>query len=196
MLRKLSTPAKIQDFLNTLPFNFCANGDTCFSPRMVLKKRTAHCMEGAMFAAAALRLQGHDPLVVDLEAAAHDDAHVIAVFREGRHWGAISKTNHAVLRYRDPVYRSIRELVMSYFHEYTDTNGRKTLRSYTRPVNLARFDRFSWMTSEEDVWSIPEYLADATHQPITDRRTAAGLRVLDSFERSVLDRVEWKKRKK
>lgn len=110
-----------------------------------------------MLAAAALRMHGHRPLVVDLKATEADDDHVIAVFRQHGSWGAISKTNHAVLRYREPVYASIRELVLSFFHEYFLKNGKKTLRSYSQPVDLSRFDRRGWMTSEEDVWYIPEY---------------------------------------
>ena len=113
-LKRLDSPAKIQDFLCRLRYN---PKDTCFSPRMVLRKRCCHCVEGAMLAAAALRLNGRKPLLVDLTASRRDLDHVIAVFRENGKWGAISKTNHAVLRYREPVYTSIRELAMSFFHE-------------------------------------------------------------------------------
>src|SRR3989344_1742309 len=118
MLKALNTPRKIQDFLNKIPINFEEKGDTCFSPKMVLKKWKAHCIEGAMLAAVALRLNGKKPLVVDLTSVPEDFDHVICVFKEDGCWGAISKTNHAVLRYREPVYKNIRELVMSFFHEY------------------------------------------------------------------------------
>src|SRR3989338_1352163 len=118
ILRKLNTPRKIQDFLNKVPINFEEEGETCHSPRTLLKKNKAHCVEGAMFAALALKLQGHKPLILDLATTKEDYDHVVAIFRENGCWGAISKTNHAVLRYREPVYRTIRELVMSYFHEY------------------------------------------------------------------------------
>src|SRR5690606_1195261 len=117
--------------------------------------------EGAMFAAAALRANGFPPLIVDMEATEDDLDHVVAVFNANGYWGAISKTNHGVLRYREPVYRSIRELVMSYFHEYfLQTTRKKTLRTFSRPVNLSRFDKRNWETSEEDVWFIPEYLLE------------------------------------
>jgi hypothetical protein len=151
-------------------------------------------MEGALFAACALRFHSYDPLVVDMTAAPHDYDHVIAVFIQRGRWGAISKTNHAVLRYRDPVYKTIRELVMSYFHEYTDDDGEKTLRSFTRPVNLRRFDRTNWMTQREDMWNVYNHLFDVPHYSIVDRAQAARLRPATVFERRVISQVEWKKR--
>jgi len=179
-LKSLNTPKKIQDFLEKLKTNF--EDDTCFSPRTVLKKRKAHCMEAAMLAAAALRINGKKPLVVDLTTTNDDEDHVIAVFRQNKCWGAISKSNHSVLRYRDPIYRSIRELVMSYFNEYYKDNGKKTLRSYSDPVNLSRFDKLSWMASEKDVWQIPTYLAEVKHIPLLSRNQIAGLRKADKIE--------------
>ena len=132
LLGSLDTPKKIQDFLESIPINMEEDGvDTCLSPQRVLREQRAHCIEGALFAAMALRIHGHRPLVVDMTAARFDSDHVITVFREEGFWGSISKTNHGVLRYREPVYKSIRELVMSYFHEYFDNyTGRKSLRSY------------------------------------------------------------------
>src|SRR5512142_217167 len=139
--RRLDSPRKVQDFLDAVPMNFCEDGDTCMSPRRVLRENRAHCLEGAMFAAAAFRTHGRPPLVLDLEATDDDHDHVVALFRERGRWGAVSKTNHAVLRYREPVYRSVRELALSYFHEYFLDDGRKTLRRYSDPVDLSRFDR-------------------------------------------------------
>ncbi len=193
LLKKLNTPRKIQDFLNTLQINFEEKGETCMSPRRVLRERKAHCMEGAMLAAAALRLHGHAPLVVDLTAVKRDDDHVLAVFRQHGCWGAITKTNHAVLRYREPVYRSIRELVLSFFHEYFMDDGRKTLRSYSLPVDLSRFDRRGWMTAEEDVWYIPDHLADVRHFPLLTRAQIATLRRADPTEINAGKLVEWKR---
>jgi len=192
-LKKLNTPRKIQDFLNTLRINFEEKGETCMSPRRVLRERKAHCMEGAMLAAAALRLHGHAPLVVDLTAVKRDDDHVLAVFRQHGHWGAITKTNHAVLRYREPVYRSIRELVLSFFHEYFMDDGRKTLRSYSLPVDLSRFDKRGWMTAEDDVWYIPDYLADVRHIPLLTKRHIATLRRADPTEIRAGKLVEWRR---
>lgn len=186
ILRKLNTPKKIQDFLNKIPINFDYKKDTCMSPRQVLKKNKCHCIEGAILAALALRLQGRKPLVVDLTATDDDFDHVIAVFSEGKgnkkFWGAISKTNHGVLRYREPVYKTIRELVMSYFHEYFDDKGRKNLRSFSNPVDLSRFDYLNWITSEEDVWFIPDFLIKTKHHKILTRKQIHNLRKADKIE--------------
>ncbi|MBP9869759.1 hypothetical protein KBC59_04355 [Patescibacteria group bacterium] len=193
ILKKLNTPRKIQDFLETIPINHEPEGDTCLSPRRVLREKRAHCIEGAMLAALAFRLRGEKPLVLDLTAAPHDFDHVVCVFRQHGHWGAISKTNHAVLRYREPVYKTIRELVLSYFHEYTDEQGRKTLRSYSRPVNLSRFDEDEWMTSEEDVWIVPNYLSEIPHTPLLSRAQISSLRKADPLEQEVGRLVQWEK---
>jgi len=155
IFRRLSAPEKIQRFLDGLAYNKEALGPTCRSPRRVLRDRTAQCMEGALFAAAALRLIGHPPLLLDFEAV-RDDDHVLAIFRQRGHWGAVAKSNYSGLRYREPVYRTLRELAMSYFEHYYNLKREKTLRSYSRPVNLRRFDSVGWMTSLEDVWAVPD----------------------------------------
>lgn len=168
IFRRLSTPEKIQRFLDDLPYNKELDGETCRSPRRALRDRTAHCMEGALFGAAALRLLGYPPLLLDLEAV-RDDDHVLAIFRSHNAWGAIAKSNYSGLRYREPVYRTLRELAMSYFEHYYNLAREKTLRNYSRPVNLARFDHLHWMTAEEDVWAIPEYLTTIAHRPLLAR---------------------------
>ena len=193
IFRALNTPRKVQDFLERIPANFDKGKDTCMSPRTVLRERRAHCMEGAMLAAAALRLQGHRPLVVDLKAVDADDDHVIAVFRQHGSWGAISKTNHADLRYREPIYRTIRELVLSFFHEYFLKNGKKTLRSFSQPVDLSRFDRRGWMTPEEDVWYVPEYIDGVPHAPILSRAQLRTLRRADPIEIRAGEITAWKR---
>jgi len=163
ILRRLSSPEKIQSFLDhDVGYNKEHEGETCRSPRRVLRDRLAHCAEGAYFAAAALRVHGHPPLIVDLEAV-RDDDHLLAVFQEHGHWGAIAKSNYAGLRFREPVYRTVRELVMSYFEHYYNPAGEKTLRAFSRPVNLRRFDRLGWMTAEEDLWMIGEYFCTIRH---------------------------------
>lgn len=192
VLRSLSTPTKIQDFVNTLRFRIVGGNDTCSSPRVVMQEREAQCIEGAMFAAAALRFHGFTPLIVDLVATNDDADHVIAVFQIDGYWGAISKTNHGVLRYREPVYGSIRELIMSYFHEYfLQSNRKKTLRSFSRPVNLSRFDRYDWETSEEPIWFIPEYLLSIPHTPILNRSQITRLRTADPIEAAMTEITEW-----
>jgi hypothetical protein len=166
ILRRLSNPVKIQRFLDEeIGYNTEPDGPTCRSPRRVLRDRVAHCMEGALLAAAALAVNGFPPLLVDLEAV-RDDDHVLAVFQQRGHRGAVAKSNYAGLRFREPVYRTLRELAMSYFEHYFNLGGEKTLRGYSRPVNLARFDRIHWMTAERDVWEIPEYLCEVPHIPL------------------------------
>jgi hypothetical protein len=194
IFKKLDTPKKIQDFLDTLQINFEKSGETCMSPRFVLKIKKAHCMEGAMLAAAVLEFHGYQPLVVDLRAVKHDYDHVIAVFRQYGCWGAISKTNHAVLRYREPIYKTIRELVLSVFHEYFDDLGRKNLRDYSLPVNLSRFNKLDWRTSEKDLWDIPYELDRVKHYRILTRAQIKNLRKADRIEIKAGKLVEWKNR--
>jgi len=195
ILKKLNTPVKIQDFLDSLPINPEPDGDTCFSPMMVLKKRVCHCIEGAVLAALALRVNGQPPLLLDLAANKNDFDHVVAVFKKNNKWGAISKTNHAVLRYREPIYNSLRELAMSYFHEYLDDQGRKNLRSFSLAVNLKRFDKLDWMTTHEDIFYIPEYLIEVKHFPILNRQQIANLRRADEIEIKAGQITEWPDKK-
>ncbi len=191
-LRRLKTPRRVQDYLESIPINFEPEGDTCFSPRRVLREKRAHCIEGAMLAALALRLQDRPPLLLDLTANRRDFDHVLAIWRERGGWGAISKTNHAVLRYREPIYKTIRELAASFFHEYTTDDGRKTLRSYSAPVSLARFDRRGWATAEDDVWYVPEYLADVRHYPLLDQKQIRALRRADPLEIEAGKLLAWR----
>jgi hypothetical protein len=165
LLRQLSTPEKIQKFLADLPYNTEKDGETCQSPRLVIENNTAHCFEAALFAAAALRANGRPPLILDLESV-RDDDHVIAVYRSNGCWGSIAKSNYAGLQSRSPVYRTLRELAMSYFEHYYNLKGEKTLRGYSRPVNLKRFDSIEWMTTAEPLWAIAEYLCTIKHARI------------------------------
>jgi hypothetical protein len=165
LFRRLSTPEKIQKYLDDLPYNKERHGETCRSPRRVIRDHTAHCFEAALFGAAALRMNGYPPLIFDLEAV-RDDDHVISIYRRNGCWGAIAKSNYAGLRFRTPIYRTLRELALSYFEHYYNLDGEKTLRAYSRPINLARFDGIGWMTAEQDLWVIPEYLLEISHTPI------------------------------
>jgi hypothetical protein len=159
VLKKLDRPIKIQRWLNRIAYD---PEYATSSPRLVMRDRKANCFEGALFAAAALRELGHRPLLVDIRSW-NDDDHVIAVFRERGHWGAVAKSNFTVLRFREPVYRSVRELVMSYFDVYFNAIGQKTMRSYSRPLDLARFDRRDWTTTKDDLGYIGDALDDALH---------------------------------
>lgn len=175
-LRSLRTPYGIQRFIDAMPYHIATSA---WSPRRVLAERTAHCLEGAIFAAAALRAIGHPPLIADLEAE-NDTDHVIAVFRERGLWGAIAKSNYAFLEYREPIHRTLRELALSYFPAYFNLRRQRTLRRVSRPVDLKRFDRLDWMTSAKDVWFIPEYLLDIPHRPIVTPAMARRLNPLDA----------------
>lgn len=179
-LRSLNTPARIQKFIDGLEYQYA---DTAWSPARVLRERKGHCLEGALLAAAALRVNGHPPLLMDLEAV-HDDDHVIAVYREHGLWGGIAKSNFAGLRFRAPIYRTLRELALSYFEHYYNLRGERTLRAYAGPVNLKRLDSQHWMTAEEDVWCVPELLIAARHYPLFPHKVARALPRLDrrSFE--------------
>jgi hypothetical protein len=184
VLKRLRTPEKIQDFLNRMSPNFETDGQTCLSVRGVLRQRRAHCIEGAMLAACALWVHGEPPLLLDLRAE-RDYDHVVALFRRGRCWGAISKTNPAVLRWRDPVYRSLRELAMSYLHEYANKRNQKTLRSYAGPFDLRRFDPKLWVTNGKNCWDVGATLDDLRHRPLLTKKQARALRLRDAMERKV-----------
>jgi hypothetical protein len=187
LFRRLSTPEKVQRYLDDLRYNTEPEGDTLRSPRRVIRDRTAHCAEAAFFAAAAFRVNGRPPLVLDLEAE-NDDDHVLAVYRERGLWGAVALSKFSGLRFRVPVYRTTRELVMSYFEDYYNWDGDRSLRAYSRPLSLARFDRIAWMTAEDDLWPIVEWLADVPHVPLLPKRVASKLPRVDrrSFQAGVL----------
>ncbi|MFB3916953.1 MAG: hypothetical protein ACE14M_09490 [Terriglobales bacterium] len=175
-LRALRTPFGVQRFLDSLPYH---HAQTAWSPRRVLREGTAHCLEGAIFAAAALRVLGFRPLLWDLEAV-RDVDHVLAVYRYDGHWGAVGKSNFAGLRFREPVHRSLRELAISYFDVYYNLLGERTLRAYSRPVDLSRFDDRAWMTTEEPVWFIPEHLVEIKHTPLLTPYQTRRLNRLDA----------------
>ena len=190
ILEKLNTPSKIQDFLNGLSFNFEKKGETLKSPARVLREKDAHCLEGAILGAHILSLHGFPPLILHLESTREDYDHVIAPFKMDGRWGAISKTNHAVLRYREPVYKNIRELVMSYFHEYFLDNGKKTLRRYSQPLNLNVFGK-NWMLAPHDLWEIDKRLDQIKHYQILPAKIK--LRPADKIERKAGKIVEYLK---
>lgn len=192
MMKRLNTPAKVQDFLNKIPINFEKDGvDTVKSPIMVLRANNAHCIEGAMLGAYILSLHGHPPLLLHLASTKHDSDHVIAPFKINSYWGALSKGNHVTLRYRDPIYKTIRELVMSYFNEYYLENGTKTMRSYSKTLNLKTFEK-NWYLAEQDLWGIDEELDKIKHYTIAPKEIISKLRLADPIERRALDITDWK----
>ena len=187
-LRSLKNPYGIQRFLDNMPYHLA---DTSWSPRIVLRENTSHCFEGAMLAATALRVNGYPPLILDLEAE-HDTDHVIAIYKERGLWGAIAKSNYTGCRYREPVYRSLRELALSYFDVYFNLRRERSLRTFSTPVNLTRFDRRNWMTTDDPLWFIAEYLFTVRHYRLFPAAVAKALHRLDdrSFRAGCLGRAE------
>lgn len=190
ILKKLNTPIKIQNFLDTLPINHEKKCETYMSPRRVLHEKKAHCLEGAMLAALALWLRGEDPLILDLKSYNGDD-HTIALYKINGYWGAISKTNHCTLRFRDPIYKTVRELACSYFHEYFDIKtGEKILRSFSKPFNLKQFG-ISWITREDEMFDIAESLDNSPHIDFTSKKNLKFLRKADKMELKAGRIIEW-----
>ena len=177
LFKGLDSPYRIQRFLDRLDYD---DRPGTRSPLWTAREGKANCFEGALFAAAALRALGHRPLLVDL-VGRNDDDHVIAVFKRRGHWGAVAKSNFAVLRYREPVYRTVRELAMSYFDVCFNTKRRKSLRSYSLPFSLARFDARHWVTTEEDIGYIGDALNAARHFPLITPRMARELSPADAW---------------
>jgi hypothetical protein len=194
--KRLDTPQKIQDFLDLLPANFELNGDTHMSPRRVLEARVAHCTEGALLAAACLAFHGYDAYLLDLRALPADQDHVVTLFKERGLWGAISKTNHAVLRWRDPIYKTPRELAMSYAHEYYLKSGRKSLIAFSKPFRVSRYAPPRWVTAEENLDWLIVALDDSPHLALAPKAALRRQRSATAFERGVTDRPEWRSPRK
>jgi hypothetical protein len=194
LFKRLNTPAKIQDYLDSIPKNFESQGDTLYSPRLVMRHKTAHCLEAAAFAAAVLAYYGKKPLLLDLQSNDDDDDHVVTLFNEGGYWGAISKTNYATLRWRDPVYKTVRELAMSFFHEYYLEDGVKTMLAFSKPFDLRRYEPEEWVTTEKPLDFIAEDLDASPHSPASPV-SRSKLRRVSPLERKVLKLEEWKRPK-
>jgi hypothetical protein len=192
VLRRLRTPQQIQAFVNAIPINHEIGGETVLSVRQVLAYRRAHCIEGALLAACALWIHGEPPRVMRLDCDPSDYPHVIALFRRGACWGAISKSNGVALRYRDPIYRNLRELAISYFHEYATRSGRKTLRSYAAPLDLRRVDPGLWVTAD-GCWQLHGQLERRRHYPLISAAQQKLLSRRDAFERAAAGIVQFPK---
>jgi hypothetical protein len=192
LLMKLNTSEKVQDFLNGLRFNFEPHGETLKSPLFSLRQKNAHCLEGALLGAYMLSRHGFKPYLMVLRSTKKDFDHVIVPFKVGKFWGALSKTNHAVLRYREPIYKNIRELAMSYFHEYFLNDGTKTMRQYSALLNLNNFEK-DWPTEESNLWGIDEELDKIKYFDIVPKNYLKKLRKADKIEIQAGKIVEWKK---
>lgn len=190
---RLTTPINIQDFLDTLPMNWEKRGDTHRSPRYVLREGRAHCIEGAMLAATALWIHGEPPLLMNVSArlGKGDVDHVIALYKRGGYWGAISKTNHSTIRFRDPIYRTPRELALSYFHEwFMNETGEKTLECYSKPLDMRRFGT-GWITEEKDLWNVADALSVLPHYQLVPKGNLRYVRKADPMELKAGKLIEW-----
>jgi hypothetical protein len=190
VLRSLDRPRKVQDFLNRMPVNRERGRETCTSPLVTLRRNKAHCMEGALLAALALWMHGQAPLILDLKTSDADVDHLVALFQVDGYWGGITKTNHAVLRYREPIYRDVRELAASYFHEYFMNDGAKTLRQYSDPFDLREWET-DWTTAEDDLWDLERAIDRSPHHALITRKQIAGLRKADAIEIKAGKLTEW-----
>jgi len=178
-LALLTTPSKIQAFLDEIRYR---SASVYCCPIRVLRERMAHCFDGALFAAAALRRLGHPPLVLEMLPNERDDDHMLALYKRGDHWGAVAKSNFVGLRFREPIYRTLRELVMSYFEQYYNLKREKTLRAYSLPLNLQAFDDVNWMTSDEPLQRIADRLDRSRRIPLL--RDGMGAKLAPVDERS------------
>lgn len=194
LLRSLNTPKKIVKFIDELDYNVEPNGDTAYSPKRVLEERKAHCLEAALFAACALRFNGFPPLIIDLRAV-RDEDHVLCVFKQDGAWGCIAKSKFTGLRSREPVYASLRELAMSFFDDYFNMAGEKTLREYSEPMNLTQYDSVNWMDSREDLFLFEDALNALKHHRLIDSRQEKNLRRVRGvlFQAQVFDHPKLKK---
>jgi len=194
LFARLDTPQKIQDFLDRLPVNFEPDGDTVMSPRRMLRAKAAHCAEGALFAAAVLMFHKKPVWLVDLRARPSDHDHVVAVFKEHGRLGAISKTNHSILRWRDPIYKSVRELAVSYAHEYCLPSGQKSLLAFSRPFSLARYAPKRWVTADEDLHWLMDDLDASPHEDVAPKRVKQ--RRSHPIEINAQGMTEWRRPRK
>jgi hypothetical protein len=191
LFARLDTPQKLQVFIEKLPPNFELTGETTMSPRRVLETRTAHCSEAAILAAAVLIYHGQPAWLLDLRSLPTDDDHVVTLFKQRGLWGAISKVNHAVLRWRDPIYRNPRELAMSYAHEYNLNFGKKSLVDYSRPFSLSRYAPERWVIAPDDLNWLLDALDDSPHLPIAPKRALDERRRMTRVELKSQDVTEW-----
>ena len=193
VFKKLNTTEKVQAFLDKIPFNFEKEGyDTIKSPLRVIRENNAHCIEGAILGSYILSLHKYKSYLLHLQTTKQDFDHVIVVFKDDGYWGALSKTNHSVLRYRDSIYKTVRELVMSYFHEYFLDNGKKTLRRYSDLLDLKIIEK-GWEIQDFDLWAIDDELDKIKHYDILLKSQIKKLSKASKIERQAGKIIQWKK---
>ena len=189
LMAKLNSPSGIQAFLDGFAYS---TEEAYRCPLRVLRERIAHCFDGALFAAAALRRIGFPPLLLEMLPNDRDDDHMLAPYKMNGHWGAVAKSNFVGLRFREAIYRTLRELVLSYFEQYYNVEREKTLRGYTAPLNLKAFDRFNWMVSDEPLEQIPTRLGEIRKISVVAPQMIAKLSLVDprSYQAGLLGAVE------
>jgi hypothetical protein len=194
IIKRLNTPKKVQDFLDKVPFNFEKGGQTYWSPQKMLRNNKAHCFEGAIFACFYLQKAGIQNYLLDLKVKdlKKDSDHTLCVFKIGKYWGAISKTNHSVLRWRDPIYKNTRELALSYYHEYFLDNGEKTLKSFSKPFDIWKKFGTKWTTQEESLDDIAEALDNSPHIDFIPKENVKFIRPAGKIEIKGAAVTEWK----
>jgi hypothetical protein len=188
-LGRITTPAQVQTFLDSIPYSAEARYR---SPLTAIRDRKAHCFDGAVLAAALLQRIGHPPLVLNMFPNERDDEHLIAPFQRHGAWGAVAQSNMVGLRYREPIHRTLRELMISYFEQYFNVVSEKTLRTYTRPITLAQFDRQDWTTDDRTMDLIADRLEELSRIPLLTRQMIAGLAEVDrlAFRAGMLGSVK------
>jgi hypothetical protein len=173
--RALNSPAKIQSFLDSIPY--CAR-DLYRSPLSIFQGKSASCLDGALMASLLLRRLGHPPMILEL-VAEDDDDHIIALYRRFGLWAALAKSEFAGLRSREPVFRTLRELVLSYFPSYYNARAEHTLRAYTVPLKLEKFDSSGWVTCDKKAWEISRALDRQRQVRLLSARIARNLHLVD-----------------
>ena len=156
------TPESVQQFLRDIPYNRELAGETCFSFRRVLREHRAHCLEGALVAAVILEQHGYPPVVVSIESQDKLD-HVLLVFKRNGHLGSVARSRDIGLHGRKPVFRTVRDLVMSYFEPYVDSTGRITGYAVSNLYDLGNYD---WRLSLRNVRKVERHLQDIPHRPV------------------------------
>ena len=196
IIKKLNTPQKIQDFLDQVPFNFEEKGETYLPPQKVLEENKMHCFEGAVFACVCLQQNGFKSYLLDLKVKdlKKDSDHTLCVFQINGFWGAISKTNHSVLRFRDPIYKSYRELAMSYYHEYFLNSGEKTLKSFSKPFDIFKIFGEKWINQKEELDEIAEALDKSSHFDFVPTKNKKFIRRASETEIKGATIAEWPKK--
>ncbi|MFH0804120.1 MAG: hypothetical protein V1896_00775 [Candidatus Zambryskibacteria bacterium] len=197
-IKKLNTPQKVQNFLDKVPFNFEEGGETYWSPQKALRKGKMHCFEGATFACFCLKQHKIENYLMDLKVKnlKKDSDHTLCIFRINKFWGAISKTNHSVLRWRDPIYKTPRELALSYFHEYFLDNGEKSLASFSKPFDIWKKFGTDWIRGEEDLDEIAEALDKSPHVDFVSKKNKKFVRKVGKTEIKGAAVTEWQKKGK